>query len=119
MAIYGIDYINESNNSDNEKIIINKYKNQIKNETNKSCKQVYNELSEEHRKEIKTCPQYSDIKLIDGYYWIILNGLDNVYDTGLGLDFERYVSNKLNNSKLSSYFKFITEDYPGILITLK
>ena len=119
MAIYRIDYINESDNSSSEKMMINKYKNQIKTETNKICKQVYDELSEKYKKEIKTCPQFSSVELIDGYYWIMLSGLNDTYATGLGLDFERYVSNKLNKSKLSSYFKFMTEDYPGILITLK
>lgn len=118
MSVYGINYINETtNNSDDLKSLIYKYKNNIRKNTNKICNIIF---TEKYKDSFNNCPTFDDIKIIDGYYWIFIKNIDNdTYSSGIGLDFERDVARELNRSELGDIFKFITEDYPGILIELR
>ncbi len=123
MAIYGISYINESTENNQLKSAIDKYKAEIKKNTNSICKDVFKNFinkDENAKDEFPSCPSFDSVKLIDGYYWIIIKNIsEDTYASGMGLDFERDVARSLNKGKLGDVFKFTTEDYPGILIELR
>ena len=119
MAIYGIGYINESSENNDLKNTIDKYKNDIKENANKICRDLFKNQQYKNS-DITKCPSFGSVKLMDGYYWILLKNITNdAYSSGIGLDFERDVARSLNGSKLGDTFRFITEDYPGILIELR
>ena len=97
----------------------------IEKNCNQCCKLVYNEFdltNESFTQYIKKygIPKFNKIDKIDGNCYVLLSGISKAaYESGIGLDFERRVANKMTESKDLSNFKFSTEDYPGIFVDLR